>query len=333
MSTKRSISVRKIIQTAVTAVLLGLCVFVMLSASRIQDQQHLKGLKIAINNESDCRFIDKEQVTEMILTQRHINMNKLAVGAVDVLKMEHILAANPWIESAQVYVDAKRQLNVSVVQRIPEIRVFERNGDSYYIDESKHLLPLSDHYTHYGLIFVQVPELNGDSLRDIMYSNMLYVAHFIKRSEFWTAQTAQIIVNGIDDFELIPVLGNQRILLGDTADLKQKFDNLFAFYRHVENKIGWDRYEILDARFRNQIVASPSLPWKAPVDRALTNMNWVKSIIGNTDVKEEASAFPMGSAAAAPAATVAAPKPVVPKPAVTKPAAGKPVTAKPAARH
>jgi len=33
-------------------------------------------------------------------------------------------------------------------------------------------------------------------------------------------------------------------------------------------------------------VASPSLPWKAPVDRALSNMNWVQTIVGDVSKTE-----------------------------------------------
>ncbi|MBS1689581.1 MAG: hypothetical protein JSS96_12715, partial [Bacteroidetes bacterium] len=82
---------------------------------------------------------------------------------------------------------------------------------------------------------------------------------------------------------------NQRILLGDTARLAEKFDNLFLFYKNILNRVGWDKYETLDLRFKDQVVASPALPWKAPVDKAMSNMNWVKSIIDMGAKKEGVS--------------------------------------------
>lgn len=293
MTEKRKISTRKIIQTLVTFVLLGCCVFATLSASKIQDNKKVKGVSIRIENEEVCKFVSKEEVEQTLFEKRHIEPDNIRIGNIDLKKMEHILATNPWIENAQVFVDNNRFLNIDVTQRIPQLRVFQKNGHSYYLDSSKHILPLSDRYTHYEVLFVNVPQIQDDSVGEVLKSRMLSIAEWIKRDSFWQAQTSQIIVNSTEDFELIPVLGTHKILLGDGSSLDKKLENLFAFYQDVLNKVGWDRYTILDARFSNQIVASPSLPWKAPVDRAITNMNWVKSIVGDAPKEENTAVMAM----------------------------------------
>jgi cell division protein FtsQ len=213
--------------------------------------------------------------------------------------MEAILMTNPWVKHAQVFVDNQNCLNITVVQRVPQIRVFERTGNSYYIDTAQDILPLSDNYNHYELLFVNVPTITNDSLGESLKSKMLSIAKNIKSNKFWNAQTAQVVVNNSQDFQLITILGNQKILLGDTNDLDNKLENLLVFYQKIQNKIGWDKYEVLDARFQNQIVASPSLPWNVPIDRALTNMNWVKTIVGDIPIQEAPSAFPLSTDASA----------------------------------
>jgi cell division protein FtsQ len=75
------------------------------------------------------------------------------------------------------------------------------------------------------------------------------------------------------------VLGRQRIIIGDTARLDEKLQNLLAFYKQVQNKVGWDQYRSIDLRYAGQVVASPALKWKAPVDRAISNINWLKAIM------------------------------------------------------
>lgn len=291
MTDKRKISTRKIVQTLVTIVLLSCCVFVMLSASKVQESKKVKGVKIEIENEAFCQFVSKDEVSKTLFTKRHISPEKLEIGDVDLRKMEKILATNPWIENAQVFVDNNKFLNVQVIQRMPRLRVFERTGYSYYLDSSRHLLPISDHYAHYELLFVNVPEIKDDSIGNLLKARMLEFAKIIKADSFWQAQTSEVVVNGLNDFQIIPVLGSHKILLGNTEHLKNKLENLFTFYQNILNKVGWNRYEVLDARFENQIVASPSLPWKAPVDRALTNMNWVKTIVGEVPKEEVMPAF------------------------------------------
>ena len=293
MSEKRKISSRKIVQTLATIVLLAGCVVVMLSASKAQEQKKISGVRISIENEERCQFISKEEVNRSLFERRHMNPRKIAINNIDLKKMEHILSANPWIENAQVFLDNNSTLNIEVTQRVPQLRVFQKNGNSYYIDSSAHILPLSDHYTHYELLFINVPELREDSIGNDLKRKMIAIANFIKRDTFWQAQTAEVVVNGFDNFEIVPVLGTHKILLGNADNIKEKLENVFAFYQNVLNKIGWDRYTGIDARFKNQVVAGPSLPWKAPVDRALSNMNWVKSIVGDKPKEEDIAAMTM----------------------------------------
>ena len=282
MSEARKISTRKIIQALVTLLLLGVCVLVMVRSTKMQKAEYLRGVHINIENEAYCQFVSKEAIEHILFDNRHTAVRKILIASVDLKKMERILATNPWVESAQVFSDNQRYLNINVVQRIPQLRVFDQIGNSYYIDTAKHILPISDQYTHYEILFVNVPEIKEDSIGMVLKTKMLTLAKKIKADTFWQAQTAEVIVRDRNNFEIIPVLGNQKIILGDTNNLKQKLENIFAFYKKIENKIGWDKYEVIDARFENQIVAAPSLPWKAPIDRAITNMNWVKTIVDNS---------------------------------------------------
>jgi cell division protein FtsQ len=45
-------------------------------------------------------------------------------------------------------------------------------------------------------------------------------------------------------------------LLGDAHDLDEKFRKLFAFYRYGLNKIGWNKYSIINIKFKNQVICS-----------------------------------------------------------------------------
>lgn len=287
---KRKLSWRKVFLALFTVVLVGLSAFAMLSAARIQDNRHIRGLDVQVENEEQFRFVNKEQVVRQLFTDRHLKVQGLSLGKADLNQMERILSTNPWIGNAEVFLDNARILHIHITQRVPQLRLFTRKGASFYMDASLALLPVSEEHTQYELLFVNVPDLGSDSISSEYKKSMLFVARAIKRDSFWQAQTSEIIVNGLNDFEIVPVLGTHKILLGSPDRLEEKLENVFAFYQDVLNKVGWNRYTLLDARFADQIVASPSLPWKAPVDRALTNMNWVQTIVGDVS-KTEATAI------------------------------------------
>lgn len=354
MAAKRKISIRKVLQVLVTLVVTTGCVLAMLSAAKLQNSKNIAGIQIHIRNENACRFIDKEEVQHMLLSSRHIDVLHTPAAKLDLQKMEHIAQSSPWIADAQVYVDNQRHLQVFVTQRIPVLRVFEQNGNSYYLDTALKAMPLSDRYTHYTTVVTNAPELKDDSLGRDLKAQMLKLARTIEKDTFWNAQVQEITIAADRTFQLVPVLGNHRILIGDSSRLEDKLGNLFLFYHKVLNRIGWDKYQVLDARFDGQVVASPALPWKAPRDKAMSDMNWVKTVLGDaaeqdrkegtvaqTDAATAPGALPVAipvagppQPAAQPAATVAQSPavPEKPKPATVTadrhtPAAHTPVAA------
>jgi cell division protein FtsQ len=44
--------------------------------------------------------------------------------------------------------------------------------------------------------------------------------------------------------------------VGGADNLEDKFERLFVFYRMGLNKTGWARYNIINIKFKNQVVCS-----------------------------------------------------------------------------
>jgi cell division protein FtsQ len=140
-------------------------------------------------------------------------------------------------------------------------------------------MPLSQNYIYYTTVVTNVPELKNDSASWGLRQQIVKLVSVIQSDTFWSAQISQVIVDSAGSFTLMPVLGDHKILFGDTSRIQDKFSNLFEFYKDVLNRIGWDKYETLDVRFSGQVIASPSLPYTGPVDKAIDKMNWVNSIV------------------------------------------------------
>jgi cell division protein FtsQ len=278
---KRRISGRKVLQALVTLVVTTGCTVAILGASGIHETRTVQRMDVHIDNKRSCGFLDEPQVRDMLVGSRHIRLEQTPMSMLDLRSMESILLANPWVADAEVYVDNARVLHVHVRQRVPAYRVFDKEGNSYYVDDQVSVLPLSEYYTHYAPVVTNVPVLRDDSAGHALRAQIYHVVSAISRDTFWRAQVTEIKLADDTTFELVPVLGAHRILLGDTSRVEQKLNNVFAFYRQVLNRIGWDKYQVINAAYRDQVVASPSLPWKAPKDKALSNMNWVKSIMGS----------------------------------------------------
>jgi len=281
MTKKRKISVRKILQLLLTVVVTSCCIIAMVSASRIEGSKYLSTIQVHIRNDKKYHFIEQEHIMDLAINNRHVDVMHTPLAKLDVHAIEQVIKADPWVAEAQAYIDIDRVMHMYVVQRVPVARIFEQSGESYYMDGTLSIMPLSANYIYYTTVVTNVPAMGSDSAYTALKTQIYSLVSAIQADSFWNAQISQVAIDSMGMFELVPVLGNHKILFGDTANTREKLDNLMVFYKKVLNRIGWDKYETLDLRFNNQVVASPSLPYKGPVDKATVNgkMSWINSII------------------------------------------------------
>lgn len=283
---KRKISIRKVLQLLLTLVVTSCCVIAISSASKIEGEKVLKTIAIHYNNCKKYHSVEEQEIMDLVINSKRIDIQHTPISKLDVHAMEKTIMANPWMANAQVFVDNERVLHMYVTQRIPVVRIFQENGASYYMDTTTSIIPLSANYIYYSTVVTNVPEIKNDSIGRVLRNDIISLVKNIRSDSFWSAQISHVIVDSVGAYELVPILGDHRILFGDAHNIKEKLNNLFAFYRNVLNRIGWDKYQVLDIRFENQVVASPSLPYSGPVDKAANTINWVNSII-ETEAKSD----------------------------------------------
>ena len=68
------------------------------------------------------------------------------------------------------------------------------------------------------------------------------------------AQVAQIDITPERNFEMIPVVGNHTVILGDGENMEQKFHRLFVFYKNVLSQTGFDKYKAINVQYAGQVV-------------------------------------------------------------------------------
>jgi cell division protein FtsQ len=152
------------------------------------------------------------------------------------------------------------------------MRIINERGDSYYMDDEGKLMPLSDKYTAKVLVANgKITESYGKyykrSMEDIakdsavkartMLDELFAMATYIEKDEFWKSQVQQIFINENKEMELVPMVGNQKIIFGDTTAMDEKFKKLMIFYSQGLNTTGWwNKYASINLKFRNQIVCT-----------------------------------------------------------------------------
>jgi cell division protein FtsQ len=221
---------------------------------------------INIDYETENRFIDENDILSQILDKNDTGV--LLLNNFSVTELEEKLRNNHSIKDVQVYKTIDGQLVINVKQRRPIIRIFSKN-ESYYIDDKGSLMPLSNKYTARLLVvngnlnesFGKRYQFNYSNLNDTLVDKTLLddiykIAHFIDKSEFWKAQIEQIDVNKVSEFELVPKVGNHKIVLGGVDNLEGKFEKLMIFYKKGLSKTGWNEYSEINLKYKTQVVCT-----------------------------------------------------------------------------
>jgi cell division protein FtsQ len=221
-------------------------------------------------------FIDKQEIDNIVNEHALVGRN---MESINIHLLESRLKANPFVQSAKVYEDMDGVIQVEIEQRKPILRIMNQDDKDFYVDEHGLKVPLSENFTAMVLVangFIDEPFTGMvDTLHTTLGTELYKTADYIRKDSLWNAQIGEIYVNQQHELELIPRVGNQRILLGDADSLNVKFHNLLIFYKKALPQAGWGTYKAINIKYanqvigvRNQLTKKDSLAAKAKADSA-----------------------------------------------------------------
>ena len=193
------------------------------------------------------------------------------LGSIDFERIEREIKRQSYVADAEAYMTLDGVVEIDVVQRQPILRIFNEKGESFYLDGLGNLMPLNPAFSARVLVatgsimepfskkvcYLTDSVRKKDSMEYHSVMNNLYkLSAFITKDKFLKAQIEQIYVDPNGEFELIPRVGTHIILMGRADNLEDKFERLFVFYRMGLSKTGWSRYNIINIKFKNQVVCS-----------------------------------------------------------------------------
>lgn len=252
--------------TGIAAAVIGVVVALGF-VERTADRTPVSTLDVEVLGSEGVHFIDEEIVRREVLDQG-VEVMGAPIGEVDVPAIETRLRNIPAVAAAEVYHTMDGTLHVRVTQREPVVRVINADGTSFYIDREGWTMPTSDRYTARVLVVTGslhepgardgvMPVLGNDTLeRSTLSDDILRLALFIRNDPFWNAMIDHVVVDPAGEFELVPRIGAQRVLLGDGTALEHRFNKLRLFYTKGMPHTDWRRYKRIDLRFADQIVCT-----------------------------------------------------------------------------
>lgn len=242
-----------------------------------QNSAKVKHISVEIINPSENEFINESDVKEFF-TERNDAILNNEIKNIDITNLEKALNSNAAVENAEISYDINGDFKISVKQRRPLVRIFNANGESYYIDSLSKLMPLS--YKSTGRVIIATGSIYEPYGRRYQYSvnqisqnanfkevsvldDIYEISTKIYADSLLSNLIHQIFVTPEKDFILVPVVGNQSILLGSTEELNQKLNKLKLFYKEGLSKTdSWNKYSTINLKFKNLVVCTKKWLWK-----------------------------------------------------------------------
>lgn len=203
------------------------------------------------------KLISERDVSQALLRSFGNTLEGTELARLDVERMERVLEEDPFVENADTYVDQKNILHVRIRQRAPMLRVLDNSGGNYYLDSKGVKMPPSKNFTARVLVATgnvapYTPEFR-DKKRNTL-KDLFALSNVILADDFLNSFIQQIHVNNAGEFILVPLVGNQKIMLGSIRRLDDKFSRLKIFYREAMPYAGWQAYETINLKYSGQVV-------------------------------------------------------------------------------
>ncbi len=221
---------------------------------------------ILVETPKDMVFLTQADVLNR-LKNMHLIWEGQKFKELDIDKIEYAILNMPEIEGATVFFRLDGQWQIKCKLRQPIARIIDRNGESFYIDTKKKVMPLSRKFSarvipvtgNFDRSDFEIDDdlIHNEALINKKYLNEVYqITDYVCKDEELSALITQIQLNSEGDYELITLLGEQPVIFGNAENIEDKFEKLKLFYKHGISKTGWDKYEKINIKYRDQIVCT-----------------------------------------------------------------------------
>lgn len=187
---------------------------------------------------------------EILLTLTNSGLNPIGEQFRNIKtdKIEAELLKNKLLKSVECFKTPSGDIYLEVVQRTPHYMI--AGDESYYIDNQREIMPVSLNQALY------VPIASGYISEQMAKGDLFDFINFVSADEFWNSQIEQIYVRQDKTLELVPRIGDMIIYMGKLNNFTTKLKNLEMLYTRGFSQIGWNRYDLIDLQYENQIVCT-----------------------------------------------------------------------------
>ncbi len=239
--------------------------FLIFALSKIgveyKHKQTIQNLIIKIDGADSQNGLLKEDVLAQIEESFGFDLTGSKIQLLDLENIEKVVEQYDYVKSTDVYIDAENNIHVDILQRTPLVRVFDKSGAHYYMDDAGFKIEAD------GDIRARVLVVNGiigpyerDAEGYLLggLHDVFLLASKINADPFMKSLIEQVYVKNNYEMVLFPKIGKEHIQFGRAEDIEVKFKRLKNFYEGGIRYKGWNKYKEINLRYKDQVITKES---------------------------------------------------------------------------
>ena len=214
-------------------------------------------INVEIDNQFENYFINESDIADLIAGGGDRRIVGESFDNLNLKEIEAELLDTKFIQNAEVYKDLEGNLMISINQSRPIARMISKKMNDRYISNKGEVLPLSKRYTA-RVVLIDGAFANNAKLYNLNDTEtglqMMELLKFIENDTFWKAQISQMNIDKKGNIKIYTQVSKQVVEFGKPEDIEEKFRKLKIFYKDILPTKGWNSYNRVSVKFKDQIV-------------------------------------------------------------------------------
>ncbi len=240
---------KTIIKVLICVLLIGY-VSVAFALARLENSTRTcAGIDLRIDGSSIPDSVMRQGVSSQLKKYNH-KIKGEKIGNINLQQIEDYLGKFSNFESVECSFNPDSRLRITITPIKPEVRVFAADGSSFYINRYGKRIDADAEF------YIDVPVLLTSKTGNEHLAAALPVIRYVNSDSELKSLIAAYKVDGPHDVILIPRIHGHVVNFGDSTRLNEKRSAILAAYRQIMPVKGWNMYDTISVKFKNQIVAT-----------------------------------------------------------------------------
>ena len=243
-------------------------VFVFFYGNKGVDEAMVKTPNIKIHVEGPDAFLTEKELVSRLRNERLFYEGQ-RYSDFKIQKIEDFVRSMPEVRNVEVFKTINNDWTIDLELIRPIARIFNKQGETFYLDSDGKKMQRSDIHTSRVLVFSgEIKDhfhdeslnaiINNDSLKSIRdLDEIYYISNYVCKDPLLQSLIGQVYLNENKDFIMTPVVGDQKIVFGKADSehqVREKFQRLKVFYKEAIPYEGWSKYSEISLKYEGQIV-------------------------------------------------------------------------------